>query len=146
MCWDSWESCSFAVVKRWIEGEGHRRSHFYRQSFHLCRYACKDARYLLSVALSFGWWVIVPPRRKRVAEQRNIFVVSPDLNCWGWMIEQRKSGNIWAVAILPRSGSVLLWDSGKESKQPQQLERERKLAKPLVDSGRFIIFAAEIPP
>ena len=72
--------------------------------FHLCRYACKDARYLLSVALSFGWWVIVPPRRKRVAEQRNIFVVSPDLNCWGWMIEQRKSGNIWAVAILPRLG------------------------------------------
>ena len=43
-------------------------------------------------------------------------------------------------------GSILLWDSGKESKQPQQLERERKLAKPLVDSGRFIIFAAEIPP
>ena len=62
------------------------------------------------------------------------------------MIEQRKSGNIWAVAILPRSGSVLLWDSGKDSKQPQQLERERKLAKPLVDSGKFIIFAAEIPP
>lgn len=62
------------------------------------------------------------------------------------MIEQRKSGNIWAVAIMPRSGSVLLWDSGKESKQPQLLERERKLAKPLVDSGRFIIFAAEIPP
>ena len=62
------------------------------------------------------------------------------------MIEQRKSGNIWAVAILPRSGSVLLWDSGKDSKQPQQLERERKLAKPLVDSVRFIIFAAEIPP
>ena len=62
------------------------------------------------------------------------------------MIEQRKSGNIWAVAIMPRLGSVLLWDSGKESKQPQQLERERKLAKPLVDSGRFIIFAAEIPP
>ena len=62
------------------------------------------------------------------------------------MIEQRKSGNIWAVAILPRSGSVLLWDSGKESKQPEQLERERKLAKPLVDSGKFIIFAAEIPP
>lgn len=62
------------------------------------------------------------------------------------MIEQRKSGNIWAVAILPRSGSILLWDSGKENKQPQQLERERKLAKPLVDSGRFIIFAAETPP
>ena len=30
--------------------------------------------------------------------------VSPDLNCWGWMIEQRKSGNIWAVAIMPRLG------------------------------------------
>ena len=42
--------------------------------------------------------------------------------------------------------SILLWDSGKESKQPQQLERERKLAKPLVDSGRFIIFSAETPP
>lgn len=57
-----------------------------------------------SVALSFGRWVIVPPRRKRAAELRNIFVLSPDLNCWGWMIEQRKSWNIWAVAILQRSG------------------------------------------
>ena len=34
-----------------------------------------------SVALSFGRWVIVPPRRKRAAELRNIFVLSPDLNC-----------------------------------------------------------------
>ena len=49
--------------------------------FHLCRYACKYARYLLSVALSFGRWVIVPPRRKSAAEQRNILMVSPDLNC-----------------------------------------------------------------
>lgn len=49
-----------------------------------------------------GW--LFEQRRKSAAEQRNIFVVSPDLNRWGWMIEQRKSGNIWAVAILPRSG------------------------------------------
>ncbi len=33
MCCDFKESCIFAVVKRWIEGEGHRRSHFYRQCF-----------------------------------------------------------------------------------------------------------------
>ena len=41
--------------------------------------------------------------------------------------------------VSPENGKV-------QSKQPQQLERERKLAKPLVDSGRFIIFAAETPP
>ena len=34
-----------------------------------------------SVALSFGRWVIVPSRRQSAAEQRNIFMVSPDLNC-----------------------------------------------------------------
>ena len=43
-------------------------------------------------------------------------------------------------------GGIILWESGKESKQPQQLERERKLARPLVDSVRYSIRAAEIPP
>ena len=33
MCCDFKESCIFAVVKHCIEGEGHRRSHFYRQCF-----------------------------------------------------------------------------------------------------------------
>lgn len=34
MCCDFKESCIFAVVKHWIEGEGHRRSLFIANVLH----------------------------------------------------------------------------------------------------------------
>ena len=45
--------------------------------FHLCRYACKNARYLLSVALSFGWWAIVPKKKESSRAKKHL---------WGYLL------------------------------------------------------------